>query len=517
MSFFAYPAWFKWLIGVTSIIGYMMLFLLLEGVLGFSVVALSIIPAAIFGWVFGMWAGIVSGFLTFVLNVLLLTFVGYDGVNLMFLGGITGTVSAVVVGGLVGRLYDLSVKLNYELSGARGQGEVEHDHSVEVEERTQSMLETIGEGIVLTDEKGIITYVNPAFVKMLGYSGGELVGTDPADFFTVYDLKEKPLAPEFLSNSAAVTARKQEVRVLLQAKDDGKVAVVMNSAPVYVGGEFRGVVRVVHDYSEDLLLQTQKDDFFSIASHELRTPLTVISGNLDILREGYGKSKVNIEAREVLNDTLTASDRLIKMINDFLNVSRLDQGRLKPELEPFDLCSLTSEVIKEMKLLAKEKKLKLIFSCARDHGKVMADGGLVKEVLINLIGNSLKFTRKGGVRVEHGVDGENLVTRVSDTGIGIDKDKQNLLFQRFQQVMKRTLSREAGGTGLGLYISREFVRMMGGDLVLVKSESGKGSVFEFGLPLVSGGKVGISGKGGGEGKVRTSQVKKVGKKVCKLN
>ena len=107
----------------------------------------------------------------------------------------------------------------------------------------------------------------------------------------------------------------------------------------------------------------------------------------------------------------------------------------------------------------------------------------LREVLTNLIGNSLKFTKEGGVTITHSVEGDMLITTIVDTGMGIAKERQPLLFQRFQQAMERTLAREAGGTGLGLYISREFIRLMGGDLWLVESVEGKGSSFAFKVPL----------------------------------
>ena len=114
---------------------------------------------------------------------------------------------------------------------------------------------------------------------------------------------------------------------------------------------------------------------------------------------------------------------------------------------------------------------------------IAADEGLFKEILINLIGNSIKFTGEGGITVRNTIDGKMLRVDVSDTGMGIAKHKQNLLFQRFQQVMDDITQRQAGGTGLGLYISREFARIMNGDLVLTESDLGKGSTFTLTLPL----------------------------------
>ena len=132
--------------------------------------------------------------------------------------------------------------------------------------------------------------------------------------------------------------------------------------------------------------------------------------------------------------------------------------------------------------------------CKKGREKIRADENLLREIVVNLIGNSIKFTQKGGIKLEGGVKAGRLVVRLTDTGIGIAAEKQKLLFQRWQQAMERTLSREGGGTGLGLYISREFARMMGGDLTLVRSSVSKGSVFELTLPIVKKGLAGTKKK-----------------------
>lgn len=348
---------------------------------------------------------------------------------------------------------------------------------------SSSILEHAGEGIVLTNDAGLITYLNPAFTEMTGFKTEALKGKSFANEIKAFNLKEELIPPSQRSDAAAVTAENQEVKMLLETFSGEKLAVIVNAAPVRVAGEFKGVVRVLHDYNEDLNLQRQKDDFFSIASHELRTPLSVISGNLDTILQGYGKNQLGPEDTQLLKDSLTSSERLIKIVEDFLNISRLDQGRLTFSIQPVDPCKIGESVVDELKILANQKNISLEFSCTIKHPPVMADEGLLREIITNLIGNSLKFTEKGGIKVEHHIKGQMLETTVTDTGMGIDPEMQPLLFQRFQQAMKRTLSREAGGTGLGLYISREFARKMGGDLWLAESTPSKGSVFVFSLPL----------------------------------
>jgi PAS domain S-box-containing protein len=358
-----------------------------------------------------------------------------------------------------------------------------------VAEQTKShvILENTTEGVILTDNNAKITYVNPAFVKMIGIKEKELVGKEFPDAIDAYNLKKEKMTPSEISDAAAVTAKKNELKMFIQTSEQKMLGTVTNSAPVYSGDTFVGIVREMHDITEEINLQQQKDDFFSIASHELRTPLSVIAGNLDTVLSGYGKSEITNADMQLLQDTMSAADRLIKMVSDFLNVSRLDQGRLKYQVAKVDSCAITNEVVREMKPLVEKKGLSLLTSCIEDpsHRNILADEGMFKEVLINLIGNSLKFTEKGSIKIEHQLKDNMLLVKVIDTGIGIAKDKQDLLFHRFQQAMDKTLSREAGGTGLGLYISREFVRIMGGELALEQSEPGKGSTFSFTLPLAN--------------------------------
>ena len=354
----------------------------------------------------------------------------------------------------------------------------------EEQQISSAILENAGEGVVLSDSKGKIRYVNPAFVKMTGLSEKEIRGREFSEIFKAYDVKDKPIKPEEISDAAAVTAVNHEMKIQMETPNRDKLAVLINASPVNVEEKYIGIVRVMHNITEDLKLQQQKDDFFSIASHELRTPLTVISGNLDTLLT-YSESALKDSDKSIIQDTVESSDRLIKLISDYLNVSRLDQRRLKYTIEKLSVCELTDNVVKEMKQLTDKKGLSLSFDCKGNSHPVLADEGLFKEIMINLIGNAIKFTEEGGIKITHAIDGEFLKISIVDSGVGIPKSMQSLLFQRFQQAQSRTLTRMAGGTGLGLYISREFCKILGGDLFLESSEPGKGSTFSFRLPLAS--------------------------------
>ncbi|HSE34958.1 MAG TPA: HAMP domain-containing sensor histidine kinase, partial [Candidatus Paceibacterota bacterium] len=247
-----------------------------------------------------------------------------------------------------------------------------------------------------------------------------------------------------------------------------------------------GVAILIEDITESKLLERAKDEFFAVASHELRTPLTAIRGNAGLLRGMKAADRAGDEAVAMLSDIEAASERLIKIVNDFLDVARIEQGGVTFKQDAFDLVPVLRASMTELAPLAKDKALAL-----EDDGvwpetlMVLADPDRTKQVAINLIGNALKFTRKGSVRIEVGWAEDSAVVRVKDTGPGIAPKERSLLFRKFQQAQKDMLARDVSqSTGLGLYIAKLSVERMGGTIELEKSEVGKGSTFRFTIPLV---------------------------------
>jgi hypothetical protein len=350
------------------------------------------------------------------------------------------------------------------------------------EQRSQSLLGIIEEAVIITNANNTIVYANRACENFFGYKKTEMINKLISELFDVFDKKEKPLDKSFLQQLITNPQSKDRVTIYIKGKSD-KLAVIVTCSEITVENAIRGKVYVFHNITAEVELDKQKDDFFSIASHELRTPLSVISGSLDNIIQGYGKSVLSEVDIQAIKNALSSSDRLTRLVNDYLNVSRLDQGRVTLNIKPVDIDTLINAVQTEMTPLFTKRGLGFKFICDKNHEIVKADEDKLKEVLINLIGNSLKFTEQGEISITHAVKDNMLVTEVTDTGIGIAHDKQHLLFARFQQAMDNTISRKAEGTGLGLYISREFVRLMGGDMVLAKSEPGVGSTFSFTLPF----------------------------------
>src|SRR5437867_3330183 len=227
-----------------------------------------------------------------------------------------------------------------------------------------------------------------------------------------------------------------------------------------------------------------KSEFLANMSHELRTPLNAILGFTEImLDDQYGE--VSADFREPLTDIQTNGRHLLGLVNDVLDLSKLEAGRFELGVEEYLAQEIVAVVQASLKSLALEKGLAFTAQVEPDIPPARGDGRRITQCLLNLTGNALKFTPEGGVDIEVRLDGEWLVYRVSDTGIGIPADEIENIFSEFRQV-DPTITREYGGTGLGLSITKRLVEMHGGR-IWVESEPGKGSTFFFTVPLNADG------------------------------
>ena len=229
-------------------------------------------------------------------------------------------------------------------------------------------------------------------------------------------------------------------------------------------------------------LDKLKDEFVSLASHELRTPMTAIRGSLSTILEGYA-GIISKEAQDFLSAAYNENDRLIRLVNNLLNISRIEAGRFRFNPAPMALEAVAADVVNNMQMAAKEKNLTLIYKRSEPLPPVMADDDKVREVLINIIGNAIKFTHKGGVTVASFRKDNMVITSVTDTGSGIAKEDQDLLFKKFSQI-QGSYAKQSGGTGLGLYISKQIIEGHNGK-VWLESTLGVGSTFYFSLPIAT--------------------------------
>jgi signal transduction histidine kinase len=229
-------------------------------------------------------------------------------------------------------------------------------------------------------------------------------------------------------------------------------------------------------------LDNSKSEFISIASHQLRTPLTAIKGFVSMLLEGsYGK--VEPKQEEALNKTYTSTERLINLVEDLLNISRMESGRMEFKFAPATMPDLCQEIIDTFVLRAKERKLSLEYKKPEGHiPELMIDAGKVKEIVSNMVDNALKYTPKGGVTLKLFQEGDKVRVTVSDTGIGIPATELPYLFNKFSRG-KDVGRLNTGGTGLGLYVGKGMIENNGGKIWAESDGEGKGSRFIIELPV----------------------------------
>jgi adenylate cyclase len=240
----------------------------------------------------------------------------------------------------------------------------------------------------------------------------------------------------------------------------------------------------IHDKSRELAEASQhKSQFLANMSHELRTPLNAIIGVTEMLREDAEALKQDTEP---LDRVLGAGRHLLALINDILDLSKIEAGRMELHLESFALAPLIDGVIKTIEPLAAKNGNQVAVHCDAAIGTMHADQMRLRQAMLNLLSNGNKFTERGTITVEARQGEENgreeVTITVADTGIGMTPEQMGKLFQEFSQASSSTASK-FGGTGLGLVISRRFCQMMGGDIT-VESEVGRGSTFTIRLPRI---------------------------------
>lgn len=346
-------------------------------------------------------------------------------------------------------------------------------HEVREEQtRLSASLGSLDVGFAIFDDRKQVVYQNTALRTLL-----EL--PREADF----PMLDKSLADIGLTHLYDLSLSKHTTADLPEVRR-GARSFRLFLAPVVMEktGVTLGAVMLLEDITEAKALERAKDDFLSIASHELRTPLTAIRANASMVREAVEKTH-DTGALAMVDDIYNASVRLIKIVHDFLEVAALERGVPVELVDGVDMQSLAKEAVEELIPLAKEKRLTLSFKEGLSP-IVRADADRLKQVVTNLVGNALRYTKQGEVSVTLSKEGPFAVLRVTDTGAGISDKHQSLLFKKFQQADQGVMTREhSEGTGLGLYITRLIMESMGGTVDLEHSEVGKGSTFRATIPL----------------------------------
>ncbi|MBZ5659425.1 MAG: response regulator [Acidobacteriia bacterium] len=359
----------------------------------------------------------------------------------------------------------------------------------ESESRFTELFETLQEGVYFCDTAGKLLDVNPAMVQMLGYSHrDELVGTNIGKLY--HQVPQSPF-PEWGQGRGSSPLTRE---VVLRKKDGSPIVCIDNSNAICDSSgrmiRHQGTLVDITDRkrSEEELQKAKeaaeaasraKSGFLAHMSHEIRTPMNAIIGMTELALD----TQLTEEQREFLTMVRSSGKSLLALINDILDFSKIEAGKLSLERIEFSLRYATSDTVKILGLRARQKGLELQSQISPEvPDALLGDPGRLRQILFNLIDNAIKFTERGRVTLRMEVDSRSereacLHFSVADTGIGIPREKQLLIFEAFTQA-DNSITRKFGGTGLGLSISSRLVELMDGK-IWIESEIGRGTMFHF--------------------------------------
>ncbi len=357
--------------------------------------------------------------------------------------------------------------------------------------KLRAIVEGIADGVLVLDFNREVILINSAAAHILGLDASAVEGRHLREFIgQAASTSDQALAEQLYDKlmggmehfSTQTTLQEDELPCLNFRLEANEKVVLANLSPALpTTGELPTFVAVLRDVSREAEVERLKNEFISIVSHELRTPITSIKGYTDLLfseeLEALGEQQRRFV--RVIKDN---SDRVARLVNDILDVSRIETGRIKLRIEPLDLARLTKDVVDDFSGQVVEKSLDLVLDLPPALPAVRGDEDRVRQILANLIDNACKYTREGDtVTVQAMMTDDFVQVDVSDTGVGIAEQDRAHIFDRFyRSEQAETYAPE--GSGLGLSVVRMFVELLGGK-VWVESELNRGSTFSFTLPL----------------------------------
>jgi len=340
------------------------------------------------------------------------------------------------------------------------------------------ILESTSDGVLFVGPDGRVQAANRHAGDLLGYAETSIVGTDLGAI-----LRRECSA---VSTENLLLACTGGLGAALDAGASGDLDVPSLNRVLHwearatrdVAGQTTGLTITVHDVTQEREIAQMKSDFVSFATHQLRTPLSGIKWMLELAMQ---EADVPDSAGSYMKDALGASQRLIQLVNDLLDVSRLESGRMKATPRLVELVGLTRSVLDDLKLQFEEKDHRLTMETSGDLLEVFADPQLLRQVVLNLTSNAIKYSpSRGSISVRLTCEQDLVRWQIKDTGIGIPKESQRHLFEKFYRA-DNVAALETDGTGLGLYLVRLIVEQIGGR-VGCESEEGQGATFYFTVP-----------------------------------
>lgn len=349
-------------------------------------------------------------------------------------------------------------------------------------DRQLTLLQSLTDGVFAVDASDKIILFNRAAETITGINSAQAIGRPVNEVIKLYRDETLLTLAEYSNQDEEFKLRLRQ-QGLSTHKDKVVVPISITAAPVTRDdGQASGWIISFRDITKEHEFEVMKLDFVSMAAHELRTPLTALRGYLSILLEESRKD-LSKSSQTFLDRSLISANQLSSLVENLLNVSRIERGALKVELAPVQLTAIITDALTNLVEVARQKQITVTFDPpAKAPPLIMADQFRLAEVITNLVANGINYTKSGGrVKVSVKQEGQTLVTSVTDNGEGIPAASITHLFTKFYRV-QASLAQGSKGTGLGLFISKAIVMAHQGK-IWVESVEGKGSTFSFSIPL----------------------------------
>jgi PAS domain S-box-containing protein len=350
--------------------------------------------------------------------------------------------------------------------------------AVREKNKTMAMIENLTDGILLLNSKNEVEIISPLVIDFFRRVEADIIGKNIIDLF---DREELEQFKELLIDSKKRRVNKVVKKEISIGK---RMDVEVSTVFLEEGAEEGGVLIVLHDVTRDKLVERMKTEFVSIAAHQLRTPLSAIKWTLRMVLDG-DTGELNLEQKDLLEKTYVSNERMISLINDLLNVSRIEEGRFLYKQGLASLEDIISIVIESSQELLKMKKTTMVFNKPKEAlPQVSVDKEKMELVVQNLLENAVKYTPEGGsITISLEKNDRDIVFKIKDTGVGIPDDQQERIFTKFFRG-DNVIRMETEGSGLGLYTTKNIVDAHKGK-IWFDSKEGEGTTFYFTIPIAN--------------------------------
>jgi PAS domain S-box-containing protein len=361
---------------------------------------------------------------------------------------------------------------------------LQRETSLQREKReTDTLLQSLTEGVVALDQRGMIIAFNRAAERATGFTGTEVIGKPVDEVLHFYESQHLIPFTTYSQQNEEMIKKLKDKGMRLSNKEGQKVSLSLTVSPVLFEAQKSGFIVAFHDISAEQELEEMKLDFVSIAAHELRTPLTAIRGYASLLQLQNSKD-LDDSGKELISRLVVSGENLGNLIENLLSVSRIERSMFSVDARPVDLTTTIKNVIDNVRPQALTKQQTINILVPDQLPVVLADSFRIGQVVLNFVANAVNYTQPGGsITVKTELKDNSLQVLVTDTGRGIPKEALQKLFTKFFRV-SGSLEQGSKGTGLGLYISKSIIEMHKGK-IWVESEAGKGSTFAFSLPIAT--------------------------------